>query len=317
MPIPQPFFLDGSSFSDSTAIYQDSQMNIPAADGWYSDGTIIRQQISGVLQPAQMCVSCGTPCGIGSSELVGSEGIFKMNIDTGSTALDVGAIVIRFTPFNVPDGIKAVFNGITYNQVVSQVEGILDGVPSGLPIFLGATSAQATCPSGSFIGGPFTLSEYIFDPVTEVFDPTGMTENVTVISAQDKTTLTAPGVCVMIIPKTSPTPSPLEITLYGICSSTSFNISIECPTLLKKFKASYPVQENPSTLCDAPLNQDYYIVSVNGTYPYIGLYDCIFLDPYGVNKAPNGYYKTNNLASPNDIIEVVNGVVEQITNSCP
>lgn len=316
MPLAQTYFLNGSSLSDSTAIYTNSAMTTLAPDGWYSDGLIIRQQLSGVLQAEQVCPSCEFPCG-GTVSATGSSGAYVMNIGTGSLSSDVGAIVVRFDPAAVPDGIKVVYNGITYNSVSSQNHGWLGGVPSGLPVFLGLIGGQASCPAGSIVGGPYTLTEFSWDGTS--FVPTGDTQTISVVSSQNKTTVSSPGECVMVIPKISPTPSSLEISCYGVCTDTQFDVSIECPALLKKFKGSIKVDnlDDPAILCALPIGESYYVASVNGVYPLLGLYDWVFSDQYGISVLPDGYYKTNNVALPDTAIQVQNGVIVQLVNVCP
>ena len=315
MPVQQLYFLNGTSLSDSTAIYDNSGLSILSADGWYSNGVITRQQLGGVLQPAQLCPSCAAPCE-GADGGARGDGVYKMIIDTGSSPSDIGAIIIRYIPLDAPVGIKAVFDGVTYNEVSGQNTGRLGGVPTGLPIFLGNTSNQSSCPSSSIIGGPFSVPVYLWDGTT--FTPTGGNEDVTVIPAQDKTTLVGPNVCVMVIPKPDPGVSVLEITSYGVCTQSEFSITVECPALLKKFKGSQAVEsiEDPEIICALPVSQNYFLASVTGTYPYIGLHDLVFLDAYGINPMPDGYYRTNNLISPDDTIRVVDGVVTEILNIC-
>lgn len=313
MPLSQPYYLNGSSLSNSTAIYLNSAMTIYAPDGWYSDGGVTRQLVSGVLQPLQLCPSCGVECG-GTVGAGGGQGVYIMNINTGTLPTDVGAIIVRFNPLTVPDGIKAVFDGVTYNEVSSEDIGWLGGVPSGLPIFLGSATTQTGCPSGSIIGGPFALPTYAWNGTS--FDPTGITENVTVLTSQDRSTSPIPGMCTLVIPKPTPSPAFIQVTCYGVCASTIFNVSVECPALLRKFKGSTVVADPPSGVCELPTNQNYYVANVNGTYPYLGLYDWVFSDPYGISVLPDGYYKTNNLVPPFDTIRVVNGVVDQIIDAC-
>ena len=47
------YYLDGSTLSDSTAVYTDVGLTICAADGFYADGTIVRELSSCLLLPAQ------------------------------------------------------------------------------------------------------------------------------------------------------------------------------------------------------------------------------------------------------------------------
>lgn len=58
MPISTVFYINGPSLAASTAIFDDAEMTICAADGFYSDGLITRQQVGCLLLPAQACPNC-------------------------------------------------------------------------------------------------------------------------------------------------------------------------------------------------------------------------------------------------------------------
>lgn len=55
------FYLDGLNLSSSSSVYSDEQLTTLASDGWYSDGLIARQQVSGLLQAVEQCDNCGGP----------------------------------------------------------------------------------------------------------------------------------------------------------------------------------------------------------------------------------------------------------------
>jgi hypothetical protein len=122
---------------------------------------------------------------------------------------------------------------------------------------------------------------------------------------------------VLVVPKPAAGPSTISITVYAPCESTSFLFSILCATKLKKINASTRFETISESYCDASLLNSLYPVRVNGTAPYLGLYDWIFIDENGETKAADGYYKTNNVLAPNDTIQVQNGVIIAITNECP
>ena len=46
---------DGSNFAFAYAVYDDQKLTVPAADGWYSFGGIVRRQLSGNLDPYANC----------------------------------------------------------------------------------------------------------------------------------------------------------------------------------------------------------------------------------------------------------------------
>lgn len=58
MPIPQSFYLNAPTLTSATAIFMDSNLTICAPDGYYSDGTIVREQVSCALLPESVCPSC-------------------------------------------------------------------------------------------------------------------------------------------------------------------------------------------------------------------------------------------------------------------
>jgi hypothetical protein len=51
------YYYDSSSFTNATTIYDDADLTTVSQNGWYSDNTIVRQQISGVLYAAQVCAT--------------------------------------------------------------------------------------------------------------------------------------------------------------------------------------------------------------------------------------------------------------------
>jgi hypothetical protein len=315
MPTSLPFFLDGTSLLDSTTVYINSALTIPASDGYYSDGISIRQQLSGLLLPAIPCPSCGLPCNTGA-DFSGDEGEYRMTIDTGTLPANTGAIVIRFRVGNAPDGMIVNYNGNVYNEFSSPFFGYLAGAPGG-PTYLGNSSTS--CPPSGLLGS-HTLNIFNWDGST--FVPSGGTNTINVVSGELALTPSAPDDpslwSVLVVPKTATSPSTISITVYAVCASTSFLFSVDCATKLKKINASTRF-ESPEAegYCDASLLNSLYPVRVNGVAPYLGLYDWIFLDEYGQTKAPDGYYKTNNLVAPNDTILVQDGVIIGISNQCP
>ena len=55
MPAYSSYYLNGPSLASSTAVFDNSTLTVKAADGWYSDGEIVREQSSGLLLPQQNC----------------------------------------------------------------------------------------------------------------------------------------------------------------------------------------------------------------------------------------------------------------------
>ena len=56
------YYIDTFNFADATAVYTDEALTTLAPDGFYQmGGATARQQISGVLKPAEPCPSCVKP----------------------------------------------------------------------------------------------------------------------------------------------------------------------------------------------------------------------------------------------------------------
>lgn len=84
MAINSTFYLNAADLTLATSVYLDSSLLNLAPDGFYSDGTISRQQSSGILLTAETCSSCTpqTKCFEGLSEEGGSVTYINANGDT-------------------------------------------------------------------------------------------------------------------------------------------------------------------------------------------------------------------------------------------
>jgi hypothetical protein len=60
MAINSIFYLNGSTLSTATSVYLDAALTILAPDGFYGDGTISREQSSGILLTAETCSACNS-----------------------------------------------------------------------------------------------------------------------------------------------------------------------------------------------------------------------------------------------------------------
>jgi hypothetical protein len=291
------FYLDAPSLSTATVVYSNAALTTVAANGHYSDGSIVREQVSGVLLPPVICPACAIPCG-STINLSGTQGVYYLNTGLGGAT---GAVIVRFNPLSVPDGILAVYNSVIYNGVSSPQYGWLQGT-AGLPTYLGQISGDC----GIVAGSPFTLNESEYNGT--IFAPLGTTTNVSVLSGQMQLTTNAPGNSVMVIPKTTASPSVLNLTFIGPCVGTQFSVTVSCPAPLTSF-ASSTVNASSATACSDAIDQTYYVAYVNGASGTLGLYDLVFSDVNGQFKLTAGYYKTT-AAGTNEWFQVnSNGVI--------
>lgn len=279
------FCFDGVNFSSATSLYTDSTLSTLANDGYYGQGLIVRQQLNGVLLNAQPCSACLVPCGSGLSASIGNQnGVFDANIDLAN---DLGAVVIRcFMGISVPDGIIATLNGVGYNRLtaadnhngVSLVDGSNTQVDyagignqgTSLPTYVGNQNVDllsnspydsaGSCPTQGTSPANFSL-------VSGTYVDQGTTQNVTVASnaigyASDPNS----PVFTMVVPKTSVTPTTLNLKIFAPLCGTAFNWEVDCPIALPSFQASTP--ENAAT-CAAATQTYYFIQNATGTsVPY-------------------------------------------------
>ena len=56
------YYIDTFNFADATAVYTDAALTTFAPDGYYQMGGVTaRQQVGGILLPAEPCPSCAKP----------------------------------------------------------------------------------------------------------------------------------------------------------------------------------------------------------------------------------------------------------------
>lgn len=306
MAISATYYLNGPSLGSSTTIYSDSGLTVVAPDGFYSDGVTSREQVSGVLLPAVTCGSCGTPCGSSISGS-GATGIYLLNLEAGSSSSDIGAIIVRFDPYSVPDGIRATYNGVIYNAITSPVDGFHKSTNPADFTVIGSVSADCGL-AGNTTNLP-AIAEFLYDGTS--FVATGNTQNITIYPGDvSLSSGIGPGNCMMVIPKTTATPSLINFEFIGPCSGTGWAIDVQCPVLLTGFSSSV-MAATSGAACLLSETVTYYNASLAGTPGTVGLYDFVYLDAYGAMPLSAGFYHaTGSITGGNDWFQVdANGVV--------
>jgi hypothetical protein len=295
--IKQMYYLDSASLGSATSIYYDQALSVCAPDGFYSDGITTREQVGCVLLPPQSCDICATPCG-DSANFSGGSGVYQTNIELGDTT---GAVLIRFYINSSPIGIRGIFNSTVWNKISSVFDGLhISTNPSNFT-YIGNVSGDCGISGTAY---PF-LQNFLFK--SGVYVNQGTTESVTVNPGDVSLSSGNPGVCMMVIPKTSASPSILDIFLVGPCPSISFSRSIECPALLPTFRSS-PRANTLVAACILERDQDYYFASISDL-GVISLYDFVFSDAYGQYPLADGFYRIGATS-----IQVEDGIVILIDN---
>ena len=291
------YYLNAPSLGSATAVFSNESLTTLAADGFYSNGVIVREQVGGVLLPQQNCPTCATPCGetINAS---GGQGIYLLDLDTGSTGGDVGAVIVRFDPFGVPDGIRATLGANVYNKLTSSADGLHQSSTSGNFTYVGQTGGDCGISGTTYPA----LTEFSYNGTA--FVATGDTQSITVNPGDVSLGVDAPGSCLMVIPKLTASPSIINFEVVGPCSGTAWVMSVACPELLTGFSSSV-MAATSTAVCELTETVTYYNASLADTPGTVGLYDFVYADAYGSTPLTAGFYLAEgSITGSNDWFQV-------------
>lgn len=288
-------------------LWTDSELTIEAPAGYYSNGVDCYNYLyphSGFIAITSCAVPCGDPI-VGS----GSRGIYNIDLSLGTAT---GAVIVTFNPQSIPDGILSTLNSIQYNKLSSPTEGVLQSSIAGAT-YVGLIGGTGGCawwyPSGGTLGG---LSIFNWDGTT--FVDSGTTTSLTIATPQIQLTASTPGFCVMVIPKITSSDLTLNVQAIGPCTTTGWNINVTCPAPLPSFSSS-SLYATPSISCSASMSNTYYFAKVHTAVDsYLGIYDYVFSDQNGETPLPDGYYLISNVATPNQVMQIADGVIVAFTN---
>lgn len=120
------YYINASILDYASGVFTDAALTTLAPDAYYSNGLIVRQQVGGILMPAQGCDSC-TDANIyyyinKNVEASCSSAIFNMNlkIDQGAPLYNVNFLnytaISNTTGYtNIPTGMTKITFTFTYN----------------------------------------------------------------------------------------------------------------------------------------------------------------------------------------------------------
>ena len=273
------YCFDGLNFSQASSLYTDSTLSVLAADGFYSQGGVVRQQSNGVLLAAQACGACSVPCGNGISVSLSQNGFFDINFDVGNT---LGAVVAYFYMGNsIADGVIANFNSVNYNRLTAQGNDgttLVDG--SGTAVDYSGIGNQGTG-DPTYVGSDTAniIRAYTNTSVTPGVCNTGdAPENysyagssyvaqgtlnpLTVTNAMCGRALSGSPVFTMVIPKASASPTSLNLKISAPACGTFFAYELDCPAGLSSFGSSVA---QSTTACAVNTQTYYFARNATGT----------------------------------------------------
>jgi len=294
------YYLNGPTLGTATGIFDNANFSTVAADGYYSQGTVVRQVLAGILLPRGTCPSCATPCPVttGGDDVLG---LYSIPIELTSA---VGAVKVSFDPDSVPDGIRAVYNGVVFNAFSAAVDGYhATTVANGLTYMgnvndVSGLEATHSLPEYDLYDGAFTLN--------------GDTASVVVSAGSISTSASDPGECVLYIPKTSSTILSLLIEVVeALSESPSWSLTVGCPAPLAAWTCT---AKNPDNACTDSLGDTIFVGKVSGSANDPAVNDWAFDDANASSKKPAGTYGVENLNTTKWSINVdANGIITAIT----
>ena len=327
------FYFDGLNFSSAISVYSDAALTSLAADGYYAQNGIVRQQLNGVLLNAQPCTSCGVDCGSGVSASFANTGYFNADINVANST---GAVVI-YSKMNsaIPDGIQATFNNVTYNKLTcfNNHNGVtlIDCNRNTNLDYAGVNNQPATGTNFTLVGndpGPGSCGTYNniaeYNLVGTSYVATGGTRSITISNnmvgcATDASSPNSP-VFTLVVPKTDVSLTNVNVEVFAPLSGTVFDWEILCPEALPSFTGS--ALQNTKD-CTSPTTTYYFARNASGasspftkdtnTTPNVGNF--VYTDDSGATALNNTSALRYVIINSSTALGIRNGVVVS-TEAC-
>lgn len=316
------YYFDGVNFSSATALYSDAALTTLAADGFYAQNGIVRQQSNGLLLNAQSCTSCAVACGSGISASNSGAGYFNADIDVANS---VGAVVIYFyMGSSIPDGVLVTFNNVSYNRLTSKNNlgqvTLIDGLQS--PVDYAGLNNPNTSPT--YVGNENSLLVGTYNNVPEFnlasgsYVATGNNRTINVLNTQvgyaSNTSSPSSPVFTMVVPKTDVNTTLMGVEIFAPMSQTFFAYELACPTALPSFQGS-ALQSND--VCTSANVTYYFVRNATGssspftidtnTVPEVGNF--VFSDANGSTYVNDTSSLEYIIVGNTTALGIVNGVV--------
>ena len=302
------YYLNGPTLASSTYVYLDAALTTPAPLGYYGSGGLYREVInaSGELGPLTTCPSCVASCPVSIINDMSGPGFYTLEVNLGTST---GAVLITYTPRDTPHGILTTYQGNTYNELSSPVDGYHTAASPVRATYLG--DSTDACSIGLVSGSPYAgVPDYNWYDTS--YYATGLQTNVFVAPNDASfTTAGAPGDCVMVVPKLVNVTGNLliQMPVPSSCASSA-NISVACPVKLTSFQAG-----KINTICGDAFDRVFYNAPVNGTPGNPALYDWVFTDPNGETVLEDGDYLFD-IGATGSICTMADGIITNIA-ACP
>jgi len=314
------YYYDGTSFGLATHLYTDASLTTAAPNGWYSQGGIVRQVVSGgVLLATQTCTSCIYAC---DSQAIDATlfGHYTLTVDVGTST---GPVLAEFFVESPMMAAKCTweYNGVTASEYSSPNKGYCEGLLGDENI--GGIDNLTGSGTTNYTGTNYVNSGNTFAPGGGV-----ITWGPYANQAAGGVTLYPGGnfgTSIMVIPKNTiaVTTITFKIDMPTPPYSNGWSLKVNCPAnaLSPVPLANYSNVDCPTACASTlPTPLSYYIASVNSIPNPLGniipaLYDWLYVDYIGSSAAADGYYTwVDSATSTVKCLKVNDGVINSITN---
>jgi hypothetical protein len=310
---------NGLTLSAATGIWTDPDLTIVAADGWYQEAGIWRELTGGVLGPPQ---SCPNPCPVPCTSVINAsdnQGQFTLTINMGTA---VGACILVFQPYGVPDRCQWTYDGVSASEYSSAIDGYLQGVIGNETNALACGTPPSTSPITNALGSSgatYVGAQYVWDTSINDFvaTSTSVLMGPYLNQAAGGTSLSAagtpgPGPSMMVVPKPNAFPYEVTITVDGPCGGTLWELDINCPQKLNQFSSGAAGGSCSSGLTDYMYTAHVY--NTTGVSSTISVHDWAFSDADGVTAKPAGTYPVSIGGVTNCVTVSSDGVVTNVAS---
>ena len=305
------FYINASNLSSASAVYTDEEMTTLAPSGYYSDGVVIRQQLSTPNSSGQIlmgdvsnnCESCTTSC---SDEVLFSPpsdftgpATLRGSVSFGS---DIGAIKVEIRGVSTkPIGVDLQFNSVKYNGFASSAAlASVNLYQAPLPTVLSyfwTQSSGGTSNCSNWNTALINVPKLHFNSVSGLWEQVGNAGGLLTTNklATGFASYSA-GNLIRYIPKNTVANDYLDIEFILPCGSSTVGVgpilSVSCPQPLTLISTSGS-ESSHSNACSSVMGVSRYIGPVRSqTSGVLAVGDFIFNNSVASITTSDGYYRT-------------------------
>lgn len=331
------FYINASNLSSASAVYTDEEMTTLASSGYYSDGNVIRQQLSAPNSLGQIlmgdvsstCQSCTTSC---SDEVVFSapsdftgpatlRGSVSFGSNTGAIKVEIRGVSTK------PIGVDLDLGGVKYNGFASSAASSIQLYEAPSPTvtsFFWTQSSGGTSNCSNWNSTLVNLAKLHFNSTSGLWEQVGNAQVLVVNKLATGFSSYSAGSLIRYIPKSSALNVLLDIEFILPCGSSGSGVgpllSVGCPQALTLIATTSTQSSHPNACSNSNLSMSRYIGPVRSqTSGVLAVGDFLFNNSYASVNTFDGYYKAagsdlEGVTTSFGSFRVENGLVTEMQN---